>query len=84
VAWAGLAATWVVILALNYAAAPPLSAGGPRFAGSINGYVLFSRLAEEPQFDLLSETPTAPPAAERPRRTNPGPRSDARRRILSA
>ena len=82
VAWAGLAATWVVILALNHAAAPPMSASGPRFAGSINSYVLLSRLAEET--DLLSETPTAPPAAERPRRAIPGPRSDARRRILSA
>ncbi len=84
VAWAGLAATWVVILALNHAAGPQMSAGGPRFAGSINSYVLLTRLAEEPQFDLFSETPTAPPAAERPRRAIPGPRSDARRRILSA
>jgi hypothetical protein len=82
VAWAGLAATWVVILALNHAAAPQLSATGPRFAGSINSYVLFTRLAEET--GLLSETPTAPPAAERPRRAIPGPRSDVPRRILSA
>ena len=81
-AWAGLAATWVVILALNHAAAPQLSATGPRFAGGINSYVLFSRLAEET--DLVSEMPTAPPTAERPRRAIPGPRSDARRRSLSA
>jgi hypothetical protein len=72
----------MLILALNHAAAPPMSASGPRFAGSVGNYLLLSRLAEET--DLLSETPATPPAAERPRRATPGPRSDARRRILSA
>jgi len=74
----------MLILALNHAAAPPLSASGPRFAGSVGNYLLLSRLAEQTQFDLFSETPATPPAAERPRRATPGPRSDARRRSLSA
>jgi hypothetical protein len=75
VAWAGLAAVWLVILAFNFgagAASVPMAKGHPQLAPQFF-------LGFQEQERLLAELigPRETPSAEPPRRVTPKPRSEA-------
>jgi hypothetical protein len=79
-AWAGLAAVWLVILGLDYAAGatgPLLAKGAPSPAPQVF-------MAFQEQQRLLSELigPGEPPVAERSDPAPPRPRSERRKHVL--
>jgi len=76
-AWAGLAAVWLVILAVNFATRDPLPVREARKATPVSRNVL---LALKEQEQLLAELTGPPPPreAEKPKPFIPQPRSQRR------
>ena len=82
-AWAGLAAVWVAILALNFSAREP---GAPLVAGQDAPSPSEMRLALKQKQLLMAElavTPEPPPVTK-PKAAPPSPRSDRRNEALNA
>ena len=81
-AWAGLAAVWLVIVGLNFAAreaAPRLA----RHGAPLSPEVFMAFQEQERALAELIGSPEAP-AAERPKPAVPRPRSERRRALLMA
>lgn len=76
-AWAGLAAVWLAVLAVNFAARDPLPVREARKAATMSRNLL---LALKVQEQLLAELTGLPPSqpAEKPKPIIPQPRSQRR------
>ena len=83
VAWAGLAAVWLVILGLGYAMREPAPRAEVRYAAPPSPEM---RAMLQPQAQLLAELvgPLEKPQAQRPRPAAPQPRSQRREEFLTA
>ena len=79
-AWAGLAAVWVLILALNSVTREP--AGSARSPNAPRAPEVLMALREHRR--LLAELTGSPTAAEQPKPFEPRPRSERSQRIVAA
>jgi hypothetical protein len=79
-AWAGLAAVWVLILALNSVTREPTPAA--RFQNPTRVPEVLIALREHRR--LLAELTGSPTAAEQPKPFEPRPRSERSQRIVAA
>jgi hypothetical protein len=81
-AWAGLAAAWVVIFALQFASRDPSQRIESVSATSRPVYLMTLKEEQQTLAELMGNNP--PPDVEKPRRVSPPPRSDLRISISMA